>query len=254
VAKKILINAVTVGAHRYFAGDLLDASAEAATIAAVVDAGGQLLDEGDPVVDAAASVARQMRRSGFTAGLDAVLLAALAKSAHAAAQGGGGAGPQRDLYLNHYSSDSELVSISESTAENAGLASLLGEGLRSLIVVFPDPWAGGDIVLSGSARGGEQEETFEYPGAGGGAVVGSKVFSVLTTATNTAPAGAGAQSAEIQWGRRFGTTRAPVSAIEKVTYGGDIVTPAEVDLAEGWAELPGAVSQGVTVEICSTIA
>lgn len=253
MAKKVLIGTVVIGATRYYAGSLLDEGAEAVTIAAVVAAGGQLLDEGDAVVDAAALTAQQRLRDGQWQDVDRVMLAAVSKSAYVAAQGGGGgAGPQRDFTLNGYSSDSNLLSIDEGTASQSA-AGQWGEGLRNANVVFDAGWEGGDVVLTGTARGAPVEETFPSPGAGGGTVNGSKVFANVDLITNTAPSGTGT-SAHVNVGRRFGTTRAPIYAVEKLAVGGDIATPAAVDLVEGWIELPDPYVQGTSVEILSVVA
>lgn len=254
MAKKVLLSTVVIGAARYYAGSLLDEAAEAGTIAAVVAAGGQLLDEGDPVVDAAALTAQRRLRDGHWQDVDRVMLAAVTKSAYDAAQGGGPSpGPQRDFYLNMQSSDVNLVGIADST-DVVDVSAIWGEGLRNAVVVFPVGWDGGDILFVGKARGLDVQETIASPGAGGGAVVGSQLFSIVRTATNTAPAGLGVLTAQIQPGRRVGTTRAPISAVEKVTMGGDIKTPVVVDLDNGWAEMPDQVQLGLSVEIISLLA
>lgn len=254
VAKKILISTVVIGATRYYAGALLDVSAEADAIAAVVAAGGQLVDQGDPVIDAAALTAQQKLRDGQWREVDGVMLAAVAKSAYAASQGGGSAaGPQRDLYLNMQASEVDLVGIADSTA-SVSLAGGWGEGLRNAVVVFPVGWDGGDLVFDGTARGAVVQETFASPGLGGGTVVGVKLFSTVGTVTNTAPAGLGVLTAQIQPGRRIGATRAPISVVEKVTMSGDIKTPSAVNLVEGWAELPEAVVPGGAVELVTVVA
>lgn len=99
MAKKVLLNSVQIGAVRHHAGSLLDTAAEAATLAAVQEAGGQLLDEGDPLVDSAAAFCRQLRREGQLYRVDAVMAAALGASAlETAIHGGVAAGtPNRML-------------------------------------------------------------------------------------------------------------------------------------------------------------
>ncbi len=104
MANKILINTVRIRGRVVHAGSLLDTVAE--DVAEVAAAGGQLLDPGDALIDAAAERARRMRRDGEISGqsADALMAAALASSARAkalqalalaqealeAAEGGGG--------------------------------------------------------------------------------------------------------------------------------------------------------------------
>lgn len=252
MAKKILISTVVIGANRYYAGALLDESAEAGTIAAVIAAGGQLVDQGDPIVDAAALTAQQRLRDGQWQDVDRVMLAAVSKSAYAAAPPAGGAGPQRDLYVNLQSSEVDIVGIAENIASYS--TPFWGEGIRNGVVVFQAGWEGGDIVWDGTLRGAAVQQTFVSPGVGGGTVVGTQLFTTVTLVTNTAPAGSGAQSAQLQPGRLVGTTRAPLASVEKVTMGGDPKTPVSVDLTAGWVETPDPVVLGTTVEIASVVA
>lgn len=253
MAKKVLLSTVVVGARRYYAGTLLDESAEAATIAAAVAAGGQLLDEGDPIVDAAASVARQKLRDGHWREVDGVMLAAVARSAHAAAQvGGPSPGPQRDLFLFLQQSESTLTTCPENAA--AAGAFNFGEGSRNGVVVFPAGWDGGDLVWSGTFRGDAVQETFLSPGVGGGTVTGTQLFTAVSGIANTAPGGTGAQAAVIQVGRLVGTTRGGLALVEKVTINGVVVAPASVNLSVGWIETSGQVVQGEPIEIVSVIA
>lgn len=91
MAKKVLIGTVVIGSARYFAGSLLDTSADAQAIAAVEAAGGQVLDEGDARIDAAAAVCRQLRHNGHSRDLDSIMSAAVAVTAKIT---GGPVGPQ----------------------------------------------------------------------------------------------------------------------------------------------------------------
>lgn len=81
MAKKVLIGTVVIGSTRYFAGSLLDTSADAQAIAAVEAAGGQVLDEGDARIDNAAAVCRQLRHNGHSRDLDSIMSAAVAVTA-----------------------------------------------------------------------------------------------------------------------------------------------------------------------------
>lgn len=92
MAQKILLNTVRVLGRVHYAGSLLDTVAD--DVAGVASAGGALVDPGDSVIDAAATLARTMRLRGAPeTAIDSVMTAATAKSAHETGGPTGPAGP-----------------------------------------------------------------------------------------------------------------------------------------------------------------
>lgn len=117
---------------------------------------------------------------------------------------------------------------------------------RNLQVVFSAAWDGGNVVVTGYCNDGViRSETFTAP-AGGGTVVGSIPFTLLTEAANTGTFSAGTVDIQLAAAAStyFGLCARRISQIVKLVANGSKETVAVNDLGLG-AFQPTTVPNGV---------
>jgi hypothetical protein len=126
--------------------------------------------------------------------------------------------------------------------------------MRTIDVLFPVNWLGGTITLTGhDAKDVAVSQTYTSPGAGGGLVAGTKIFCMVMSGSNSAPAGVPANPATIQTGTKLGTANKPVAVFTKLAVEGVFESFVDFDLVEG-AFTPTTPSNGNRdYEVCYSI-
>lgn len=172
-----------------------------------------------------------------------LVLAAEATADIAAVEGGGGgtaAMPGHDSFMGLWASGTTIVTFTTGTASTAITTGGHGAGYVIPSVVFPaGAWTGTVTLVGYDRNGSEQSVVYANPGAGGGTVVGTKAFSLLTTAVAASPSGSA--TVTVKSSNRLALSHAPVTAIHKVVAsGGDITGDITgSSLTEGWVEFGG---------------
>ncbi len=222
---------------RHHAGALLDDVA-----LANMPSGGLAVALPNAALEAAGVIARQLVTRGDDAAATAVMLGAYygasspATLASATAQAstavqaahthGGTTGSSGSNFTEH-----EVFSKVEAAATSKGTiasdaASANATQLshpRTLSVVFPASWDGGDVTVAGIDVGGNAV-TETFLGGDGVTRTGTKVFARITATggiTNSVATGAGLLSATVKTGASIGLSQTPVAFVKLTSDGAD---------------------------------
>lgn len=140
-------------------------------------------------------------------------------------------------------------------AENAATATPSEQTahLRCMNVVFPAGWVGGSITINGVGSLGQAiSVVYAFP-PGGGTVVGTKTFAVVTNYVNSAPAGVPGVTATITNGSVLGVPNFPIVAFIKVCIDGVADSFSTTDIVNGTFDTVGAHVGNHTLEVWYTV-
>jgi len=249
MATYYLINTVTVGTNRLYAGTLIDSTVD--DTSAIQSAGGVLVASSEPTVAAAAARAQAMRLQGKPVEqIDSQMLAARNQSLDTV--GSTTAVNAAAIVRRHeffYNPEAPATSYG-TLADDAASANPTGQPTHptTLDVVFAAGFDAGDVTVSGTAPDGTAITEVFATGASA-TRNGTKVFATLDAvgAFTCDAGGTGSETATIQSGGDLGLAE-PNATVTKLSAGGvnEAFTQAAGQITAG-SVTPTTAKDGATV-------